>query len=585
MNNQIEEIKQKIDIVEYIGRHAKLKKVGRNYKGLCPFHQEKTPSFVVSPDRQIWRCFGTCNDGGDVISFLMKWENISFFEALKDLADVAGVTLENITRDDEQFNRVQKMYEINLVALKYFQYVLLNTEFGKKSLEYLFNRGLSEKIIKTFEVGYSPDSWDSLKRYLLKKNYTIQEIVETGLIIKKTNGGAYDRFRNRIIFPLRDARSNVVGFSGRILDGENKEAKYVNTPETEIYHKRNHLFGLHLTKDAIRKEDNAVIVEGEFDMISPYQFGLDYFVAIKGAALTEGQLNIIKRYTKRLTLALDMDAAGIEAMMRGVALAEKMDFEVYIAEFKSGKDPDEALQKDPIQFKKDIKSARPIYDVIIEAAQKKYPNSSSFHKKKIAEEVAPFIILISNPIVRSHYVRKIASILEVTEGSVLSLLNKRQSSNKSSFRPKTNIKKSAPKKEELLQRFILAYLLSLENPINIIESIKSKLNNPLFIIPSYQKLFVNLESDLKIHQDFIYNIFISRLPAELQAVADELYMYSSDMPEFKEKEIVKMAYDLKRLILKKSIEKLLNSDDKNDEEKTSFLVKELNDVEIIYRTL
>lgn len=343
MSNQVEDIKQRIDIVEYIGRYVDLKKSGRNFKGICPFHQEKSPSFVVSPDRQIWHCFGTCGVGGDVISFLMKWENLSFYEALKELADSVGIKLDDVQYDDKQFARKQKLYEINLQALKFYSYLLQETKFGDKAREYLENRGTNEKIIKTFELGYAPSSWDSLIKYLQKKGHSVGDIIDTGLALPGRSGKPYDRFRHRLMFPLKDAKGNVVGFSGRLLDPDKKEAKYVNTPETEIYHKRENLFGIHLVKDDIRKSENVYVVEGEFDMITPFQHGISNIVAIKGAAFTDEQLGILKRYTKRITLALDMDEAGVEAMKRGIRSAEKQDFEIYVAQFTHGKDPDESL--------------------------------------------------------------------------------------------------------------------------------------------------------------------------------------------------------------------------------------------------
>jgi len=286
MNDQTEEIKEKIDIVEYIGQFVKLTKAGRNFKGLCPFHQEKTPSFVVSPDRQIWHCFGTCGVGGDVISFLMKWENLTFYEALKELAEKAGVKLESGNFEDTKWDQKEKLYAINRATLKYYQYLLAKTSYGAAAREYLQKRKLDERIINTFELGYAPSSWDSLSKYLQKKSFSLQDIAASGLIIFKNQRHGYDRFRNRIMFPLRDARDNVVGFSGRLLKDDARSAKYVNTPETDVYHKRNHLYGINKTKEAIRKRDNVIVVEGEFDLITPYQYGVENIVAIKGAALT-----------------------------------------------------------------------------------------------------------------------------------------------------------------------------------------------------------------------------------------------------------------------------------------------------------
>ena len=295
MENPIEEIKKKIDIVEFIGSFITLKKAGRNYKAVCPFHQEKTPSFVISPERGIWHCFGACGEGGDVIKFLMKWENITFIEALRELAKKTGVKLNKISFEDKIWQKKEKYLGMNQIAGEFFHYILKKTAFGKKASQYLKNRALNQSIIDKFQLGYSPSSWDSLKLFLKKKKYEEEEIMENGLLIRSERGSYYDRFRGRLMFPLKDGRNNILGFSGRILDEKEKEAKYINTPETPIYHKRETLFGINLAKEEIKKKQNAFIVEGEFDMIIPYQFGFSNFVAVKGTALTNEQLMLLKQ--------------------------------------------------------------------------------------------------------------------------------------------------------------------------------------------------------------------------------------------------------------------------------------------------
>ncbi|MEK7177415.1 MAG: DNA primase, partial [Patescibacteria group bacterium] len=333
MENQIEEIKRKIDIVEFIGSFVTLKKVGRNFKAVCPFHQEKSPSFVVSPDRGIWHCFGACGEGGDSIKFLMKWENITFIEALKELAKKTGIKLilNKISFEDKIWQKKERYLGMNQLASEFFHYILSKTDFGKKASEYLKGRLLNKSIIDKFELGYSPSSWDSLKLFLKKKKYEEEEVFENGLLVKSERGSYYDRFRGRLMFPLKDSRNNVLGFSGRILSGGNdKEAKYVNTPETPIYHKRECLFGINLALEEIKKQKNVYIVEGELDMITPYQHGYSNFVAVKGTALTNEQLKLLKRYTDKITLMMDADVAGIESIKRGIDEAEKFDFEIRV---------------------------------------------------------------------------------------------------------------------------------------------------------------------------------------------------------------------------------------------------------------
>jgi len=411
MDNPVEEIKKRLDIIEYIGSFISLKKAGRNFKAICPFHSEKTPSFVISPERQIWHCFGACGEGGDVIKFLMKWENITFIEALRELAQKTGITLKKISFEDKVWKKRERYFNMNLFAVEFFEYLLNKTKFGEKGMAYLKNRDIKPATIKKFQLGYAPSSWDSLRLFLKKKKFEEKEVYENGLLVKSERGSYYDRFRGRLMFPIKDSRDYVIGFSGRSLDEKDKQAKYINTPETPIYHKRETLFGINLAKETIKKEKNVYIVEGEFDVISPYQNGFINFVAVKGTALTNEQLMLLKRYTDKITLALDADIAGEESTRRGIEEAEKLDLEVRIVKLPIGKDPDEAVRTDLQAFKKAISRPIPIYDFLIKVAQKKYSEDTSFDKKKIGEEVIPFIERITNPIVRSHYVKKISSIL------------------------------------------------------------------------------------------------------------------------------------------------------------------------------
>ncbi|MEK7070243.1 MAG: DNA primase, partial [Patescibacteria group bacterium] len=292
--NPIEEIKRKLDVVEFIGSHITLKKAGRNFKANCPFHQEKSASFVVSPERQIWHCFGACQEGGDVIRFLMKWENIPFVEALQELAKRTGVKLDTFDIQDSQWKKKEALIRVNNSAKDFYHYILTQSAIGKKAREYLAARNINEKIIETFQLGYAPQSWDSLIKFLIKKSFAQADLKDTGLTVTGKNNSLYDRFRGRIMFPINDTRGNNIGFSGRVLVEEDSKdgAKYVNTPETPLYHKRESLFGIHLAKDAIKKEGNVFLVEGEFDAISMYQSGVKNVVAIK-AVYEDDEIMII----------------------------------------------------------------------------------------------------------------------------------------------------------------------------------------------------------------------------------------------------------------------------------------------------
>lgn len=593
MREDAEEIKKKIDLVEFIGSFISLKKSGRGYKALCPFHQEKTPSFVVSPDRQIWHCFGACQQGGDIFSFLMKWENITFFEALQDLAKKAGVKLKKSSFEDKTWKKRERLIGLNTLATEYFIYILHKTKFGNNALDYLKQRVVNEKIIKTFQIGYAPNSWDSLLNFLLKKKYDQQEIFDSGLVIRSEKGSLYDRFRGRIIFPIKDTRGNIVGFSGRTLEKNTREAKYINTPETFLYHKRESLYGIHLAKEAIKKENNVILVEGEFDVISPYQYGIEHLVGIKGSALTKEQLMFLKRYTSKITLALDSDAAGIEAMKKGIEEAENLEFEIGIINFDFAKDPDEAVRTDINKFKKIIQKPMPFYDFIFAIAQKKYPDNDSFSKKKLAEEVGIYLEKIKNPIVQSHYIKKLALLLDVSESSVEILLRTIRRKNKQKFFYQ-NEKKQVNEtiRELLIEKYILSLLFQNENPFKAAEEIFKILNTADFTLPAHQKIcttFFELKEKQPKEIKFQANAFVKHLPPELQSVFDELYLFASSEITLKNEKIEKLLYEGKRYSLKRKLTQLLTSSDEQDDNNIKDALKkisqELSQVEKTIMTL
>jgi len=571
MDNPVEEIKKRLDIIEYIGSFISLKKAGRNFKAICPFHSEKTPSFVISPERQIWHCFGACGEGGDVIKFLMKWENITFIEALRELAQKTGITLKKISFEDKVWKKRERYFNMNLFAVEFFEYLLNKTKFGEKGMAYLKNRDIKPATIKKFQLGYAPSSWDSLRLFLKKKKFEEKEVYENGLLVKSERGSYYDRFRGRLMFPIKDNRDYVIGFSGRSLDEKDKQAKYINTPETPIYHKRETLFGINLAKETIKKEKNVYIVEGEFDVISPYQNGFINFVAVKGTALTNEQLMLLKRYTDKITLALDADIAGEESTRRGIEEAEKLDLEVRIVKLPIGKDPDEAVRTDLQAFKKAISRPIPIYDFLIKVAQKKYSEDTSFDKKKIGEEVIPFIERITNPIVRSHYVKKISSILGVSEASVETIMSRIRRKRKQlvSFKPSFQ-PKSKEEREVIIERYLLSYIFQEEDPSIAAGKIFSIISWDNFLLPSHQKV-AKFFLDNNGQKRFDLNRFVAKLSPELRQIFDELYLFSSSEHNLSSENISKLAIEIKRYYLKREIKKILAEKEESEKRKNELL--------------
>ncbi len=582
MEGIIQEVKDKVDIVDLISSFIPVKKAGRNFKANCPFHNEKTPSFVISPDRQIWHCFGSCNDGGDCIKFFMKWENITFYEALKELAVKAGISIKTISIEDKEWQKKEKTYQINTIAAEYFEYILNKTEFGKIALEYLEKRGVTPAIAHTFQIGYAPNSWDSLLKFLYKKGFSPDEIIRSGITVKNDSGRMYDRFRGRLTFPIKDIRGNIIAFSGRVIDKKDSEAKYINTPETEVYHKRESLFGIHLAKEAIKKENNVLIVEGEFDMISPYQFNIENVVAVKGSALTKEQLTILKRLTSRLTFAFDADKAGGEAVKKAIQEAEAMDFEMYVLDWgDDAKDPDEMVRNHLINFKQKLKSPISIYDFVINLAQKKFGGESAFDKKKFGEEVGKFIAEIKNPIIQSYYIKKVAKLLEVSDDSMMALLKQFQHRNAKpvQFLPKA-VTQQKINKDELMEKYVLSYMFQNEESYSIAEIISKILSPAEFSTVAYQKVFQLFQKYLETHPKETVSKFSDTLPAELQSMCNELFLYNiEDIEELVPKganekvHIEKIALEIKKNALKKAIHHLLSITQDDDLTKEEDLVK------------
>jgi DNA primase len=585
MDNTLDEIKKKIDIVDLVNSYVPLKKMGRNFKACCPFHDEKTPSFVVSPDRQIWHCFGGCQDGGDIFKFLMRYENITFYESLKLLAEKAGVKLKNIDFEDKEWSKKERLLEINKISAEYYHYLLTKHKLGETARKYLTGRQMNDKLIETFMLGYSPSSWESLYSFLKKKNFTDEEILRTGLVIKKDKGGYYDRFRGRLMFPLKDTNNNIVGFSGRVLDGENKEAKYVNTPETEIYHKRETLFGISQTKDSIRKQNEAIITEGEFDMISCFKEGITNVVAVKGSAVTQEQLRLLKRYTQKLILSLDSDFSGNETTKRAIIDAENMEFEINVVQIDFAKDPDEALKKDPVKFKQAIKKPVPIYDFIISNALKKYPEKDAFSKKKFAEEVLPFLGYIKNPIIQNHYVKKISTILEIDNSTIEKMLR-----NKKYLPPEKKIiipEIENIQRQEMLERYLVSLIFQNENPIDIYKKLKTVLSGEEFSVVSYNKLFQifgeYIEHLNKNGLKFSIDNFVVYISKELLPSFDQVLLFDTAFfdTEFQAENYLKLATNLKKVSLKARIKVLSENIDEKPEnnEILSELIKQLSTME------
>jgi DNA primase len=458
--DKVSEIRDRASILEVVSDYITLKKAGKNHRGLCPFHSEKTPSFMVNEEKQIFHCFG-CNAGGDVFTFLMKVANFSFPQAVEELAKRYGVSLPTRELSPAKKKEVAKweiLFQINQVAAEYFHDLLCRRREGEEGRRYLAQRGLNEKIIKEHQLGYALDRWDGLVQHLREKKVPLELARELGLIFPKKREGWYDAFRGRIVFPIFDLHQRVAGFGGRLI--REGDPKYLNSPESSIYHKGEILYGLLVAKGYIPEKECAMIVEGYFDLLTLHQFGLKHSVATLGTALTAQHVRILKRYTRNLVTVFDSDQAGIQASLRALPLFLAEEVEGKVVLLPEDEDPDGFLRKGNVEdFEKRVTQAVPLIDFFFERLMKTHEVKSIDGKVKAAEEGMALIDKIPNVIRKNLYAKTLAERLELPE----SLLTQRlQFSPADRIKAERDLKKGSiernfPKAEEMMVRLMIHY--------------------------------------------------------------------------------------------------------------------------------
>ena len=437
----VDEIKAKLDIVDIVSETVNLRHTGKNYTGFCPFHTNtKTPAFVVFPETQTWRCFGQCNEGGDLFNFVMKREGWDFPEALRNLADRAGVTLQEFTpQEQEQVEENERLREILSMAVTFFQHQLRNTPAGKEALDYLYSRKLTDETIDAFALGYAPDSWDTLTTYMTSREVTEDDLRNAGLVSERESGGVYDRFRHRLIIPIRDHQGRMAGFGGRVLRTDDVP-KYLNSPKTEVFDKGRLLYGLDMARREIRMKDQVIIVEGYLDVIGPYQAGFKNCVSPMGTALTEDQFRMIKRYSRNIILALDPDAAGQKATLRGLETARqtldregdvvfdarglmqvegRLKADIRVTTLPDGLDPDEIALENPEQWAHLVEQAKPVVIHVMETLAADQDIDDPKTKEAIARQVLPLIEDVKGSVEREAYRQRLARLLKVDERALV----------------------------------------------------------------------------------------------------------------------------------------------------------------------
>ncbi|MFQ5751493.1 MAG: DNA primase, partial [bacterium] len=423
--HKIQEVREATDVVDLVSGYVTLKKSGRNFFGLCPFHPEKTPSFSVNPEKQIFHCFG-CSAGGNVFTFLMRHEGISFLESVKFLAQRAGIQIDYEERDESVVKKNEALYYINEFAARFFQTTLRNPE-GEYALNYLKNRSFKLEDIKVFGLGYASGGWDNLIQNAKKEAIDIQLLLRAGLILKKEGGGYYDRFRDRIMFPIWNLSGRVVAFGGRKLNEQEDSPKYINSPETSVYEKGKLLYGLYQNRNEIRKLERAIFVEGYTDLMSLVSSGVKNVVATLGTALTEEQARLIRRYTKNVVLMFDSDTAGSAATLRGADILLENALEVFITSLPEGYDPDSFVKHEGATgVREQVKNAVNLFDYKLHQTLLQTPEKRSDGIRSLLESLAK----LNDKIQRSILLRQIAEKLEIDEkilwGELESVIRQKQ---------------------------------------------------------------------------------------------------------------------------------------------------------------
>ena len=562
--SDIDEIKQRLDIVEVISAYVPLKKAGRNYKGLCPFHSEKTPSFVVFPDSQNWHCFGACGTGGDVFTFIQKRENVDFAEALRILAQKAGVELRPRTeRESAEEKQRDKLGGINETAARYFHHLLLDENEPRAEITrtYLDRRSLNEETIRKFQLGYALDSWRVLSDHLMSRGYARDDLLAAGLIIERDDGRDYDRFRGRLIIPIRDERGRVIGFGGRTLDPDGVP-KYLNSPQTLLFDKSRTLYGLDLAKGAIRAAGYALIVEGYMDVLQAHQHGIANIVAQMGTALTEAQLKLLSRFTRTFVLALDPDTAGDQATLRGLAVAREtlvrrtvpvptargriryesqLDVQLRIMTLPAGQDPDDVIRTNLALWQQLVDRAEPVVDYYFRIVTDGLDMTSAQGKAEAVQQLAPVIREIGDSVERTHYTQKLARLVRMDERALARKIGGSQRLSPTFSRPLSSPSESPAFS---LEEYCLARLLRHPRLLTSIDALLQEADEPPlrpedFTRPGVRELFVLVRQASVLDEALDTERFQPDVPKSLRPIFEELWSGWTDATEVSSSEVEK----------------------------------------------
>ena len=571
-DSPIAQIKERLSIVDLVSSYIPLTKAGKNYKGLCPFHGEKTPSFMVSPELGMFRCFG-CGLGGDQFEFIQQIEGVGFSEALKILGDKAGVEVKinKRTEGEQQDDKRARLLEINHLAAEFYNYILIKHKIGSTALEYLHKRGITDETIKDFKLGYAPNSWQSGSDFLTKRGKRLEDILTTGLAIQSDSGRTHDRFRGRVMIPFFNLSNEVIGFTGRTVI--NDEAKYLNSPESPLFSKSTFLYGLNASRLEIKKADLAIVVEGQLDFLAPWQAGFKNIVCSGGTALTAGHLKLLHRYTKNLAFCFDSDKAGDIAARKAIKMAEDSGFNVKLIILPAPyKDPDECVRGDREAFDHAVRNALNAYDFYLQSASKRFNLTDAIGKKEAGEFLLPIIREIRNPIEQSHYLQKVSEMLAVPVDALTRSLQTMQmpkdfESSAGSTTPST----TALTREE----FLLSLLL--KAPVSEVLTILDDLSSKDFSSQNHGR-FDFLKERLLLDPELDVSSLIS------DSTEPDFWqnLYLADTGDFSLEILMDLVNSLKRDALKREMsalsKQLKQAESASDEEKVSKLQLEFKEI-------
>lgn len=579
--SQIEEIKQRLNIEDIVKRYVKLKHVGKNLFGLCPFHQEDTPSFSVNPELDIYKCFG-CGESGDVIDFYQKIEGLEFYEALTRLAKDAGVELKIQKQDPKKAQKYVEAKKINTLAQKFYHYILTQHDAGKNGLRYLNGRGIKNAAIKKFKLGYAPKtrSRKSLINFMKKKSIDAESLLEYGLATER-RGSIIDRFTDRIVFSINDTSGNPIAFSGRKLNPNEKRPKYLNSPETIIFKKRKNLYGIDVARRFMRQEEYGILVEGQLDVVSSWQTEVKNIAAPLGTGVTEDQIRLIKKSAPELAIAFDKDSAGQSSSLKAAQIAYELGLDVTIVEIPYGNDADECIRHDPKLWKKALKTRNSAVTYFTEQITKRFGPQSLKSKKLIVTKILPLVASISDKVIQSHHIKELSTITELSEQIIRAELKNIDTKDRNVIQKRISEQLNKQTKSSTLESHLLSLLLQYPG---VLDWVSDKVPYKDFCDKNISEIISELIQYHDKEQEFEVSKFIEKIDQNHQSTVRDALMQPIPVTNPSQQDIINeisgVISKIKEKGIRNEIKRLRNQLSKaekdNNTEEANKIMNEIN---------